>query len=377
MVFSVSAKVFSWRQNSLELYGYGSQDYAQYNFKLSSGATICFNDVGCFLRKEGETEADSESGCVVTKRAGAGYTDQFLMRSSEEVWFPVKHLKPVPEQILMVGMQIRFGRTRFTVQEIDLTPEVPAESPTEEASHSFESVCKICLSSSNTPKNPLLSICKCSGSLQFIHLKCAEAFVQSKMRTNDSPTVDSFHIKPVVCDLCHAELPMKHREQDTEYSLESMFKPDGPYVKVVKTSDPTEFHFLHPSVGRNAIIGRGRNSDLKLSDASVSRTHASLVFTSKGFLLKDEDSKFGTLIRAPFEFPLSFDHDVIIQVRQTVMHLRAVRPCRVLRVCCKCCLKLPAKVTPRASITDEKCVSEPPTRRNQEETPLEQRFHFG
>lgn len=377
----MSAKVFSWKQNSLELYGYSSQDYAQYSFRLPAGSTVCFNEVGCFLRKEGETEVDAETGCTVIKRGGRVHPDLFHIRSSEEVWFPVKHIKPTAEKQLTVGMQVRFGRARFIVQEVDQTPELQVDSPTEEVSvnRSFENVCKICLSGSMTPKNPLLSICKCAGSLQLIHLKCAEALVQSKMRTNDSPIVDSFHVKPVICDLCHAELPLTHKENETEYCLQSMFKPSGPYIKLVKSTDPSEFHYLHPLPGRQAMIGRGRNCDLKLSDASVSRVHASLSLTPLGFFLRDEDSKFGTLVRAPLEFSLPYGQEVIVQVRQTVMHLRSVRPSKLMRTCCRCCLKSSAKASQRATveIMEDKCPSEPQTRRNQDEVPLGFAYRFG
>ncbi len=43
------------------------------------------------------------------------------------------------------------------------------------------------------------------------------------------------------------------------------------------------------------IIGRGHESDIRISDISVSRSHAKITREKDGFILQDQNSKFGTL----------------------------------------------------------------------------------
>jgi pSer/pThr/pTyr-binding forkhead associated (FHA) protein len=47
---------------------------------------------------------------------------------------------------------------------------------------------------------------------------------------------------------------------------------------------------------RAVIIGRGRESDIQLSDPKISRTHARLRFGEDEIILEDLDSTHGTLV---------------------------------------------------------------------------------
>jgi len=44
-------------------------------------------------------------------------------------------------------------------------------------------------------------------------------------------------------------------------------------------------------------IGRGSDSDVRISDISVSRVHSYIESKEDGFYIKDNTSKFGTLLR--------------------------------------------------------------------------------
>lgn len=49
----------------------------------------------------------------------------------------------------------------------------------------------------------------------------------------------------------------------------------------------------------NATIRIGRNyqSEIRITDISVSRAHSQIVYKDGNFVIKDQKSKFGTLIR--------------------------------------------------------------------------------
>jgi pSer/pThr/pTyr-binding forkhead associated (FHA) protein len=44
-------------------------------------------------------------------------------------------------------------------------------------------------------------------------------------------------------------------------------------------------------------LGRGHECEIRITDISVSRNHASIKITDDGFFIYDNKSKFGTLVR--------------------------------------------------------------------------------
>jgi pSer/pThr/pTyr-binding forkhead associated (FHA) protein len=55
-------------------------------------------------------------------------------------------------------------------------------------------------------------------------------------------------------------------------------------------------HYIKLS-GRTIGLGRGRDSDIRVHDISVSRNHAKLTIESGAVFLVDRESKFGTLVK--------------------------------------------------------------------------------
>jgi pSer/pThr/pTyr-binding forkhead associated (FHA) protein len=47
---------------------------------------------------------------------------------------------------------------------------------------------------------------------------------------------------------------------------------------------------------KKVTIGRGHNADIKINDISVSRVHALITLTEEGYVLEDNESKFGSLM---------------------------------------------------------------------------------
>lgn len=78
-----------------------------------------------------------------------------------------------------------------------------------------------------------------------------------------------------------------------------MPKPVGPYIILeVLGKDATESKGIHVvTMEKKDIIkiGRGSESDMKITDISVSRCHAFIKFKKGKFYLEDHNSKFGTL----------------------------------------------------------------------------------
>ncbi len=78
-------------------------------------------------------------------------------------------------------------------------------------------------------------------------------------------------------------------------------------------------------------VGRGHSSDLRLTDITVSRTHAVLKVVNGEFYLTDTKSKFGTLLlmRRPVE--LRPNHLVSLQAGRTKLSFMLHQPATVFQ----------------------------------------------
>lgn len=55
-------------------------------------------------------------------------------------------------------------------------------------------------------------------------------------------------------------------------------------------------HVIHFSTCKEIKVGRGHESNIRVTDISVSRVHALITFKDGKFVVQDNNSKFGTLI---------------------------------------------------------------------------------
>jgi len=68
------------------------------------------------------------------------------------------------------------------------------------------------------------------------------------------------------------------------------------------------------------IIGRGHESDVRISDISVSRSHAKISLKNKKFYLEDTGSKFGTLVLAKDDLEIN-ENQQILQIGRTLISI--------------------------------------------------------
>ena len=69
-------------------------------------------------------------------------------------------------------------------------------------------------------------------------------------------------------------------------------------------------HLIFAKEGTPIRIGRGHQCEIRLTDISVSRSHAQIIFEDNKFKIKDSKSKFGTLIK--------LDDDIIFKKNEVV-----------------------------------------------------------
>jgi len=88
-------------------------------------------------------------------------------------------------------------------------------------------------------------------------------------------------------------------------------------------------HLIMPNQSMNVFkLGRGHDSNVRVSDISVSRCHAILKydFTDHSYYLEDNLSKFGTLVLAKQAIELDLDCTKAVQIGRSVISF-TVKPC--------------------------------------------------
>ena len=67
-------------------------------------------------------------------------------------------------------------------------------------------------------------------------------------------------------------------------------------------------------------VGRGHDSEVRITDISVSRCHALIKKSIKGdFVVEDNNSKFGTIVLVKGQLPLVQENTYAVQVGRTVI----------------------------------------------------------
>jgi len=190
----------------------------------------------------------------------------------------------------------------------------------------LKNLCRICLNDGS--EEHLISVCKCTGSVKYIHFKCLQKWVISKILIKYNCNLVAYSYEIFKCELCKTDIPNKikinhklHNLIDTKKVFEQIkFEPS--IVKVFGNNiENTKYISLellvdehnHPNVNKlsdkkfiyifcmgnreTLKIGRSTNSEIRLSDYSISRNHAIIHANDKGIFLTDLNSKFGSHIK--------------------------------------------------------------------------------
>lgn len=90
-----------------------------------------------------------------------------------------------------------------------------------------------------------------------------------------------------------------------KYNLINVERPEtGNFVQLETFCKDKNFarmiYVIIPDSKKSSFkLGRGHDSDVKIADISVSRVHAQITLTPQGYLLQDNNAKFGTLLLLP------------------------------------------------------------------------------
>ena len=67
-------------------------------------------------------------------------------------------------------------------------------------------MCRICFQENDDDEDPLISPCKCAGSMKYVHLGCLRQWLTRNENKKIAPHVTSYTWKAFHCDLCKVKL---------------------------------------------------------------------------------------------------------------------------------------------------------------------------
>lgn len=178
--------------------------------------------------------------------------------------------------------------------------ENPQENLKEKRKKYILPCCRVCLMDDNEPDNPLVNPCNCIGSVRFIHVDCIKKWLMSKITTKVFNFLIVHSFKNLECELCKKTLPEKIKFKNEIINIYEMQKPDNNYIMLESISrekrENRYLYIIHLKDKQSIKLGRANDSDVRMTDISVSRNHATLKLFNGYLYLQDNSSKFGTLI---------------------------------------------------------------------------------
>ena len=209
---------------------------------------------------------------------------------------------------------------------------------TQQAKQIEEITCRICLSEEE-PGNPIIAPCKCIGSVKYIHLNCIKEWLEGKKHKKETPFVNSYIWRGLECEICksyYEDIIKLPNGKDVSLLNFDIHEDAEKYMilESVTNSSSKTIHVVNFSATHDIKVGRGSQCEVRITDVSVSRHHASfeLLFvqskTHSGrfdalLRVNDEASKFGTLVFLREPLPLSSGQKAHLQVGRTCLTIQS------------------------------------------------------
>ena len=92
-------------------------------------------------------------------------------------------------------------------------------------------ICRICLGDENTTDNPLITPCKCAGTMKFIHVDCLSEWLKNKRTFKANDFVETYCWKYLECELCKVRFPDRIISDEGKFiELTPFDRPERDYL---------------------------------------------------------------------------------------------------------------------------------------------------
>jgi len=228
----------------------------------------------------------------------------------------------------------------INLKEVENFSKIKVEEQNDKNTESSQKICRICYQENDEKDNPLIQPCLCSGSMKYIHLNCLKQWIGTRSCTrvdsNEYSTI--FLIKGIDCELCKNKLPdyIRHKnklykiiEYNTEYKNYLIFE------NLTLDKQKNKFiYVINLDKNKKIKVGRGHESNVILSDISVSRVHFLLNTENDNVYLEDYNSKYGTLvlIQAP-KINLTENLSLNLHIGRSFINCKVKKPFKFFKCC--------------------------------------------
>jgi hypothetical protein len=150
--------------------------------------------------------------------------------------------------------------------------------------------------------------------MKFIHYECLKNWLRVKVTPKITDQLNSYYWKAFECEICKQAYPYILKVNSKIYKLIDIDKPKtGPYIMVeslsIEKNSSRIIHVIKPQSEEAVFkMGRGHDSEVRVNDISVSRTHAILKYRNQNYFIEDNLSKFGTLVQVMNPVELEANH---------------------------------------------------------------------
>jgi len=153
--------------------------------------------------------------------------------------------------------------------------------------------------------------------------------VKLSYKENTKKTVSSYNMKSFNCEICKTPYPLRFKSGNNYFDLIDSSRPSENYIvleslnQLKDNNNYKSIHVLTLKEDEKIIMGRGHDSDVRINDISVSRTHSCLMLSKGKVYLTDYKSKFGTLVLMQKPVEIS-QNTLFLQIGRTLTELAAV-----------------------------------------------------
>jgi pSer/pThr/pTyr-binding forkhead associated (FHA) protein len=190
-----------------------------------------------------------------------------------------------------------------------------------------ELACRYCLSESicsDQMDDMLICPCECKGGSSYVHVLCLSSWIKQKIVAQDSMGIKTYKWDNLKCEICKAKWPIIVKYHDQSKRLFKIEKPEDPYMIIEQISINKEnkvnnniISLITGKEGLNLTVGKDSKNIFRLTDPSISDSHATIKWEKGRFVLYDKKSKFGTLVRLSEDWKIGYGK-VAVQTEKTV-----------------------------------------------------------
>lgn len=217
---------------------------------------------------------------------------------------------------------MQLQQDELQIQELKEAREVRVSEETEEEKH-----CRFCWGDESSVDDPLITPCKCAGSVGLLHYSCLCKWIESKVtkKSHADETVQSYTWKSFECEICKTAYPYSFKKDDRLYKLFKIDEPKSSNYLVLESLplDKNTSRMVHvlsvTDEKKEFNLGRGHESEVRVNDISVSRLHATIKYNPEGFSICDNKSKFGSLVLVRGRYYLDLNQTQAMQVGRSVI----------------------------------------------------------